>query len=394
MGFIYTKVNFQVATCICMLAVAVFYFAIAYISDVTVLLVAFLVSQTAFGAYEAGSNMFILHLWGKETTPFMQSLHFAYGVGALFAPMIASPFLVEKDDMESMNPSNTTSEEVFHPEMTMLVWPYSIVGAFLLLSSIFAGVVWRISPETTAHPSRVTARPDVTAHDNPAFEMNEDGDGKTGKRENPLQDVGIDRRSTQKYRISKLVVILLVLVFMHIYLGLEISFGFFLTSFAVKSDLKLSKATGAQLTTTFWSTFTLFRILTVFYIEYLGQVGVITGSLVVILVANGFLVPFGNTNLPLLWTGVGLIGVGISSVWACVFGYLEEHFPVTPMMSALMVVSAVLGEFVFPVIISAFIDDYPQVLMWVTLFCSTSIAFIFAFIALLCSKVLKKQTEA
>ena len=54
------------------------------------------------------------------------------------------------------------------------------------------------------------------------------------------------------------------------------------------------------------------------------------------------------------------------------------------MIGSLMVMGAVMGEFVFPFVISYFIDDYPQVFLWVVLFCSISIFFLFLFIMLLC----------
>ena len=168
------------------------------------------------------------------------------------------------------------------------------------------------------------------------------------------------------------------------------TFGSYLTTFAVKCHLKLSKADGAHLTTLFWSTFTLFRIATVFYITLIGNEINIFASLSVILAANVLLVPFADNNVYLLWTGVALIGIGVSSVWACVFGFLEEHFPVSPLVSAFMIVSATLGEFVFPAIISLFIRSYPMILMWITLFCSAGIAILFSFMSLICRFKIKK----
>lgn len=156
-------------------------------------------------------------------------------------------------------------------------------------------------------------------------------------------------------------VIVLTVMFMHIYYGLEITFGSFLTTFAHESGLQLSKADGAHMTSLFWGTFTVLRLFTVFYIEYVGAEMNILLSLVVVLIANVLLVPFGNSNELCLWIGVGVIGLGTSSIWASLFGYLEEYFTVTSRIAAGMIVSAIVGEFVFPLIISNFVQDYPQV---------------------------------
>ena len=398
MGILYTKVNFLLASPVCMLYATVFTLLIPHITTTPVLLAVLVINQIAWGAIEAGGNMFIMNLWGKETTPFMQAYHFTFGVGSLIAPLIAVPFLVETDEADRVTGNLTTlnTPEVFHPEDIQLVWPYSILAAFLLANAVFGFVVWRLYPVTTPHPSRVPG-PDVisrrfstvvsrgsfSSFPNPVFKQAKD---EMNSASSQMQILELEQDPTKRanYKRWKILTVILTLVFMHIYLGVEISFGSFLTTFAVKCKLQLSKADGAHLTTLFWSTFTLFRILTVFYIDYIGQEMTIFASLIVILISNIFLVPFSESNLAVLWIGVALIGAGISSIWACVFGFLEEHFTVTPLMSAFIIVAAVLGEFVFPVIISAFIDGYASILLWVTLSCSLGISILFVAISLIC----------
>jgi FHS family Na+ dependent glucose MFS transporter 1 len=362
-GLIYPKVNFQVALVLCLLYSTGFVCYIPYIKSAPILLAVFAVNQIGMGALESGTNMFMLHLWGKEVTPFLQALHFMYGVGAMISPVIAVPFLVEKEeeiDLHTENMNQTAVEEVFHPEDINLVPPYCIVAAVLALNAVFALIVWRMSPETPAHPSRDTQSMPET------FKEKESS----------------DTRSITT--VWKIIVIILTLFFLHIYLGLEISFGSFMTAFAVKSGLGLSKADGAHLTTLFWSTFTLFRIITLMYLEKVGSEINIFMSLFAVLVANVILVPFGTTSVPMLWTGTAIIGIGLSSVYACTYGFLEEYFPLSPLVSALMTVSGILGEFVFPVVISSFIDDDPMIVMWVTLFCSIGCSIIFMMMSLIC----------
>lgn len=178
---------------------------------------------------------------------------------------------------------------------------------------------------------------------------------------------------------------------MHTYLGLEISFGSFLMTFAVNSSLKLSKATGAHLTTLFWSTFTFIRVITILVINRVGITAVLFTSLTVTLLANAILLPYGDTSELMLWIGVGMIGIGMSSVWACIFGFLEQFFPVTSVIGSLMIVAGVLGEFVFPVLISYFVKDYPKILLWVVLFCSVSTCCLFLLIYLICTLRLCKK---
>mgnify|MGYP001795784684 CR=1 FL=1 len=41
----------------------------------------------------SGGNVICLQIWGKDSGPYMQALHFAFGVGAFMAPLVAAPFL-------------------------------------------------------------------------------------------------------------------------------------------------------------------------------------------------------------------------------------------------------------------------------------------------------------
>lgn len=342
----------------------------------------------------------------------MQSLHFMFGTGSLIAPLIAVPFLANTDEdgdtgsiNETMTITSTNSnlieleKEIFYPEQVRLVYPYTILAIVSALSAAFTLLIWFYEPETTGHPSRL---PDLSNHHEPVpqeeVETNHvqlevavvPGEGESKQVDQEEEEEGNNHRQTRSYKCYKVLTILLVMLFMHTYLGLEISFGSYLTTFVVKSGLPLTKSDGAHITTTFWATFTLFRVLTVFYIEYVRTEANILASLVIILLANCFLVPFGDTSVPFLLTGVCLIGIGTSSVWASLFGYMEEFFPVTSFIGSLIVISAVTGEFVFPYVISNFIDHYPRILIWVTLFCSVSTSLLFLLIMLLCRVKLKR----
>ena len=48
-----------------------------------------------------GGNILILQLWGEDNEPWMQALHFIFGVGALIAPLIVGQFLLDNTDLQS-----------------------------------------------------------------------------------------------------------------------------------------------------------------------------------------------------------------------------------------------------------------------------------------------------
>ncbi|CAG5116215.1 unnamed protein product [Candidula unifasciata] len=55
------------------------------------------VQGVAIGVLDTGGNVFCIKIWGKRSAPFMQVLHFAFGIGAFLAPLIARPFLFDTD---------------------------------------------------------------------------------------------------------------------------------------------------------------------------------------------------------------------------------------------------------------------------------------------------------
>ena len=248
----------------------------------------------------------------------MQALHFWFGSGALLAPMIAEPFLIIRNETEENILEHSNETRIYHPENVRLLTPYAVIAGYLVFNAVINFLIYKKYPVTTEHPSRAAKQ------EPEAPEQLESVDGKQFKKMTVMEPEIVYNKN---YKNWKILTILLTLLFMHIYLGLEISFGSFLMTFSVKSDLKLTKATGAHLTTLFWATFTFIRLGTILVIQWAGNCAIILISMSIVLIANVILAPFGNSNETLLWAGVALIGMGMSSVWACIFGYLKNFSP-------------------------------------------------------------------
>jgi fucose permease len=66
--------------------------------------------------YFSGGNVLCLDLWGRNSGPFMQALHFSFGLGAFVAPLLAAPFLeaTTTDVSPSLMASTVTPFQVSH----------------------------------------------------------------------------------------------------------------------------------------------------------------------------------------------------------------------------------------------------------------------------------------
>lgn len=190
-------------------------------------------------------------------------------------------------------------EEIYSAENLKIQSAYQIISIFMICASVLFFYIYLRHRQTLPHPSR------MRTHDNHS-------------------NTNTNRFSPKVYKI----VIILATAFMSIYYGLEIAMSSFMTTFAYVSDLKLSKTTGAKITSVYWSTYAVFQLLTVFYIQFVGPEKNIIFLLTTVMIANCFLIPFGSTYSWCLWTGAALIGVGMSALWGSIYGYLESYFPV------------------------------------------------------------------
>ena len=424
MGFLYDKINLFFFGSLSMGISTVLTAILPHLTNLYVFLSAFFVTGCFLGALETGANMMLLHIWGKEIAPFHQGLQFSFGFGYLLAPVIAQPFLVETDEVDTKLQSNNTSSVMNASVNTtvsiiylnepdrddlMLLYPYSIVATILALNFVAMLYIWIFYGQTEEHPSRKQIIHEAASAENNSAKV----DASNSQPQLVVYDLDtkdVFKKCTNTSSLSpeiiktqqatdkknspefyKVTVVAILMLFVHIYNGLLLGFGSFLVTFVVESDLKLSKQVGTEMTSCFWGFLTFWRLATIFYIEYVGNKANIIFSLTVVVIGNIIVVPFGESYEICLWVGVALIGLGISSMWSSMFSMLENTFSITSKMASILIVSALMGEFVFPMIISRFIATNPAVLLWTLLSCSVS--FVILFIAVITVIKLKDRAE-
>ena len=301
-GVLWTRVNVQLFLCACMFTSMMLTIGITLNRTLPGLIVTFFLNGICMGCLDAGSNMFLIDIWGKENPPFLQALHFAFGFGAFLAPLLATPYLLPKidedgEDIESnirnidTNVSDIDIEDVstisnhtiYLPDDVKLIYPYGIISTLTLINALIFLTLFFKYRETPPHPSRIIEAP-------------EESDNKTSASDN-----------NSKFRI---LIIVLMTCFLLFYCGLEITYGSFLTTFAVNSAMKLKKATGALMTSCFWATFTFFRLFAVVYIDFTGPEINLIFEIILILISNVFLVRYGNIFEWSLWNRISFTWIG------------------------------------------------------------------------------------
>ena len=187
-GRFYDRLSGHAVMAVTIVGISATLAAMSLMTSLPLLLAVMLVLGTAEGALGVGGNALIVWVHGSRVAPYMNALHFTYGVGGFLAPLIIAWTL-------SLNNSNSTA--------------YLVLAAVILPTAL---VLLRIpSPKSVAaQGSNATDRP------------------------------------TADYRLVFLIALLLCL-----YIGAEVSYGSWIYSYVLRTGMG-NENRAAFLTSVFW----------------------------------------------------------------------------------------------------------------------------------------------
>jgi len=249
-------------------------------SLVSLLVVLFILGMVK-GALDVGCNTLLLWVHGEKAGPFMNGLHFFFGLGAAVAPLILARVLFVTESIQ---------------------WVFWI---FAILSIPMALWLW-ILPEP---PAQATQQ-------------------ENGNAPFPIVPV-----------------VLLVLAFVF-YVGAEVGYGNWIYTYALTLGLG-TEITSAYLTSAFWGTFTLGRLLgiwissrtraaTILFVDLIGCLA----SLVIILLWKD--------SAPALWIGTIGLGLFMASVFPTILLLAGERMRVSGAMTGWFLAGASIGSMTLP----------------------------------------------
>jgi MFS transporter, FHS family, Na+ dependent glucose transporter 1 len=260
----------------------------------------------AEGFINTGSNALLVWTHGEKVAPFMNGLQFFFGVGAFISPLFVALAL-----------GTSTS---FH-------WVYWGIGIFALLAGL------RMLTLKNS-PSPVRAQKD---------------------------DSG--RIVSQKSYYPLVFVATLLLFF---YVGAEITFSGWVYTYAVALKL-VSSEVAAYLTSGFWLTFTISRLVAVPVSTRFApkQVLLVTilGCLAILAVA--MLIPGSQIILWIMSIGLGL---SMGPIWPAAFTLAGQSFPLTGKISSIVLLGDSSGTMVLPWLVGRVIETNGPSAMLVLVF--------------------------
>jgi len=302
----------------------------------------------ASGALDTGGNVLILKIWnGRDSGPYMHALHFTFGLGAFLAPVISRPFLynaenLDKNEVLLASGNNETSEiELFYQEETWTIKAlYPILGVYAILASFgfFLYFFKDIRKEQSSENS-------------------------TDTEESKKEEVCKNQMSSN----IKIILVGIMSSMFFFYVGMEVAFGTYISVFAVKSNLKFTRPQGSDVTAIFWGTFAATRGLAILLAIVAKPALVMWGSYAVCILGAILLSIFANSSSAVLYFGTALMGIGMASIFATGFLWMEQRIAITSKISACLVISSGLGAKVFPLLVGQLVEEWPMMLHYLSI---------------------------
>ncbi|XP_075254676.1 sodium-dependent glucose transporter 1A-like isoform X2 [Convolutriloba macropyga] len=351
--------------------------------------ICFFLRGTSIRALEIGCNVTLLDLWGIKSSRPMQGLHFFMAIGCAIGPLIVQPFLgkaVEKtptsdeifsttfapengsslftdsNGMSRMRRHFSEAQTVNDLQSSEIELAYMTIGIYLCTIVVIALFAYICSPK----PESVS--------DN-------------SEQETEALEFELSPKAIRKDRLFKAKFIFTGTVILFLYFGSILSFDSYLTTFCVESKLKMSQSKGAVLSTVFWSSFILARLIACFYAGAISDLKIIIVDLVGIVLSALPMSFFVQEYEFVIWLCIIVYGFFMASLGPAAISYTNMYIDVSGKIAAVYMLGAAIGETVAPFIIGKLFEMEPMVLMYTV----TTISVMLIPLTFICVKIAHKR---
>jgi MFS transporter, FHS family, Na+ dependent glucose transporter 1 len=260
------------------------------------------------GMVNTGANTLLLWTHREKASPFINGLHFCFGVGAFVAPLVVAGFI---------GPGGAGSPEQLCAAAPAIGYKgaFWTVAAFAAAASLFV-LSLSGSPDPAEHVARAK-----------------------------------EARSASRVHYLPIAV---AAVYLFAYVGGEISFGSWIATYA--AELGVADVQGAALlTSAFWFSFTVGRLVSIPVAVRFTPRQVIPVALAPCLVVSGLLVVLPLSG-PLLWTAAIALGFCLAPLWPSGYTLAGQVVALTGFSSALVLLGDSFGGMVLPSLTGRIMD--------------------------------------
>jgi len=251
-----------------------------------ILLLIFFIGGIPGGLINTGANTLLMWTHGKKAGPYMNGLHFAFGLGAFLAPTVFAQVLHLGGDYQHA-----------YWALAALALP---VGLFILFL-----------PGSAKHPD---------------------------KRE--------DSRQSQENLRQIMPTIIIAMLFLFFYVGSEITFGNWIYTYAL--TLNLANVTrAAYLTSGFWLSFTIGRAISIAVATRFESAQILAFAFLGGLVAL-ILMILAPESVNMLWAATLMVGFFMAPIWATGYNLAGQSVKLTATVSSIIILGDSFGGVMLP----------------------------------------------
>jgi fucose permease len=295
---------------------------------------------------------------GYSVNPYLQALHGAFGIGALFSPLIIAPFLRPSSPVDQWHYAYWLIGLLHIPNLIWILY-YAIRNEFC-----------RKRTQEVKLENKETMTEGIIA-----------------TKEEPATSKNLTARNV--------FILSIITVFLLLYVGSESGFGAYLHTYA-SLHLNFNKDIAAYLNSAFWASFAFGRMcgiplslvfspLQMIFSDLLGSIS----SLILLFIFN---------KSPLiLWIGSILYGISVASIYPSAIAYTENHISITGKRMSVLAIGGAAGDAVIPLLIGYGINSkWPGRISFIliTLVVAISASLLFVFIVLIVRYHQAKKTTA
>jgi FHS family Na+ dependent glucose MFS transporter 1 len=258
------------------------------------------------GTLDVGGNTLLVWVHRHQVGPFMNGLHFFFGVGAFLSPIIVAQTVLMSGD---------------------IVWAYWVLAVLILPVAIW---LLRLSSPAAQNDFQDPVEAQPTAG--------------SGVARQPL-------------------LVALIAIFFFLYAGAEIGFGGWVFSYAVELDLS-DKTYAAYLTSAFFGAFTLGRLLAIPIAARYRPRTILLSDLIGCLISLGLIISW-SSSLVALWMGAIGLGFSAASIFPTMLSLAERRMTITGRITGWFFVGASAGGMTLPWLIGQLFDSIgPRAMMF------------------------------
>jgi fucose permease len=306
-GRLYDRVPGHLVLVAMLVLMAAMLALVPLISLLWLLAVAWLLLGVSGGALDVGGNTLLVWVHRRQVGPYMNALHFFFGLGSFLIPIIVA---------QAIGLSGG------------IAWAYWVLALLVLPVALWV--------------ARVPSPPSPNATNDQAAD----------KR--PVEEArsGIDIRQT----------VILICLLLGLYVGAEAAFGHWIYTYAVALDLN-DVTTAAYLTSAFWGALMVGRLLAIPLAARFRPRTILFADLVGCLVSVVILL-LGSGSAAATWLGSMGLGLSMASIFPTAISLAEHRITITGQVTGWFLVSASIGAMLLPWLIGQLFEPVgPQVAM-------------------------------